>query len=64
MYLVEMYAREKYIKMYLDYTNNFLTVEKFAEHYQITIEEAQKSIEKGKQAHYKGSGVLGNDPSL
>lgn len=48
MYLVEMYAKEKYRKMYLDYVNNFLTVEKFAEHYQIPVEKAKIIINTGK----------------
>jgi len=48
--------------MYLDYVNNFLTVAKFAEHYQITEKKAIEIINKGKQEHYRGSGVLGNEP--
>ena len=34
-------------KLYLDFINNFLTVEKFAEYYQLTIEEANFIIEYG-----------------
>jgi hypothetical protein len=48
MSLIDMYARQKYINMYLDYVNNFLTVEKFAEHYQITTEKAQTILSIGK----------------
>ncbi len=39
--------------IYLDYLNNFLTVEKFASHYNITIDEANKLIEEGKIIHEK-----------
>jgi len=35
-------------KMYLDYVNNFLTVKKFAEHYNISVDKANRIIEKGK----------------
>jgi hypothetical protein len=34
--------------MYLDYVNNFLTVERFAEYYDLTIEEANLIIDKGR----------------
>lgn len=36
---------------YLDYVNNFLTVEKFAEHYNLTEQEANRTITDGEQAH-------------
>ena len=36
-------------EMYLDYVNNFLTVEKFAEHYGITEEKANEIIEEGSR---------------
>lgn len=35
-------------EMYFDYVNNFLTVEKFAEHYQITIQEAERIITENR----------------
>ncbi len=38
-------------QMYLDYVNNFLTVEKFAEHYNISNNEANKVIIAGELAH-------------
>ena len=34
--------------MYLDYVNNFLTVEKFAEYYNISVNEAINIIELGR----------------
>ena len=36
-------------KMYLDWVNNFLTVSAFAEHYEITKEEAIEIIEWGRR---------------
>lgn len=36
-------------KMYLDYVNNFLSVDKFAEHYGITKKQAISIINKGKK---------------
>lgn len=51
MYLIEMYVQKKYEKMYLDYVNNFLTVEKFAEHYNMTVERAKEIINIGRNFH-------------
>lgn len=39
---------DKHIEMYLDYWNNFLTVERFAEYHNITKEQANHIIKKGK----------------
>lgn len=41
-------AMDKHIEMYLDYWNNFLTVERFAEYHNITKEQANDIINKGK----------------
>ncbi len=38
----------KMLKMYIDYVNNFLSVDRFAEHYGITIEVAKSTIARGK----------------
>jgi len=38
---------DKHIEMYLDYRNNFLTVERFAEYHNITKEQANDIINKG-----------------
>ena len=35
--------------MFLDYFNNYLTIEKFAEHYNISVELAQKIIDEGRE---------------
>lgn len=39
---------QKFSEMYLDYVNNFLTVEKFADHYGITVEHAQQIVDAGR----------------
>lgn len=36
------------IEMYLDYLNNYLTVEVFAEHYGMTVEDADKLLSVGR----------------
>ena len=35
-------------RMYLDWCNNFLTIEKFAEHYNLSIKYAAEIIIKGR----------------
>ena len=44
-------AIQKIHEMYLDYFNNFVTVERFAEYYGITETEAFAVIEAGKRIH-------------
>lgn len=36
-------------RLYLDYVNNFLTVERFAEYYQISEEYASAIIKEGRK---------------
>lgn len=37
--------------MYLDWVNNFLTVEKFAEYYTLSVKDALVVIERGRKLH-------------
>jgi len=37
--------------IYLDWFNNFLTVDRFAEHYGMTPDAASELIESGRRAH-------------
>lgn len=37
-------------QMYLDYFNNFLTVEAFAIHYQVSIDDAKRLISEQRDA--------------
>ena len=43
-----MIIREKLINDYLDYVNNYLTIDKFAEHRGLYVHEAQLMIKLGK----------------
>jgi len=47
--MLQLLTSEQKIKMYLDYANNFLTVEKFAEHYGIGEILATDIIFQGRQ---------------
>ena len=40
-------------KAYLDYVNNFITVDAFATHYEITTEQAHKVINEGRNLQNK-----------
>ena len=42
-----------YINLFLDWANNFLTVERFAEHYSLTDIEANHIIDKGRALNQK-----------
>lgn len=39
---------DEFVTMYLDWVNNFLTVPCFAEHYRISVEDAQIIIDIGR----------------
>ena len=39
--------------MYLDYVNNFLSVDKFAEYYELSGSQAQAIIEQGRTINNK-----------
>ena len=39
---------------YLDWVNNYLTVDKIAEHNEITVEDAELFIELGRSYHEEG----------
>lgn len=47
------YSAETILKMYLDYVNNFLTVERFAEFYGIRIGTANMIIKVGRMMNEK-----------
>ena len=36
-------------RLYLDWFNNFLTIERFAEYYNMTVEQAEKIIKVGRK---------------
>ena len=39
----------KILEMYLDYVNNFLSVDFFAEYYSISVDEANRVINEGRK---------------
>ena len=39
--------------IFMDWFNNFLTVERFAERHNLKIEEARKAIDSGREIHDK-----------
>jgi hypothetical protein len=41
-----------YEKLYLDYFNNFLTVERFAEYYELDVITAQNVINEGRKINH------------
>ena len=47
------YTEEQKEAMYLDYFNNYLTVDLFAEHHQITKEEADCILASGRTLNHK-----------
>jgi hypothetical protein len=47
------YAYDKYEELYLDYVNDFLTVERFANYYGMSKEYANHVIEIGRKLNNK-----------
>ena len=47
----EKYTEETLVKIYLDWVNNFLTVERYAEYYGIDKDEALWTIAEGRDLH-------------
>jgi hypothetical protein len=41
--------KEQLVQMYLDWVNNYLTVEVFAEHYGLSVPTAQAMIDLGRE---------------
>lgn len=49
--LRKLYSNSKLKEMYLDYVNNFITVDKFSCHYDLKYTEALHVINLGKSIH-------------
>ena len=43
------YDKSRWPELYLDWVNNFLTIEHFAEHYSMTVEHAKEIIEHERE---------------
>ena len=39
---------DQFVTLYIDYVNNFITVERFAEYYAIDVDSAQKILDCGR----------------
>jgi hypothetical protein len=48
-----MITRDQLSREYLDYINNYLTMEKFAEHRGLHLEEAKLLVQLGKESFEK-----------
>lgn len=48
---MQTYTQTELQTLFLDWYNNFLSVIKFAEHYNFTTDEALDIIERGRIAH-------------
>ena len=48
-----MTSREKIEGLYMDWFNNFLTVDRFAEYYGLTVEQASRVINTGRALNHK-----------
>jgi hypothetical protein len=45
------YIKEVIIRFYVEYVNNFLTIERMAEYFEMTIEDCRYLVELGKKYH-------------
>lgn len=45
---MKKYTKKDYVKLYLDYLNNFITLKGFSNYYGLSEKQAEKIIEKGK----------------
>lgn len=54
--------KTKLHNLYLDYFNNFLTTEAFAEHYSLSLDRAVRILRVGKAINYKQVGWYWVDP--
>ncbi len=50
--------KKKLIELYLDWVNHFLTVDRLAEYYEITVDEANVLIEMGRKYHEENVKLL------
>lgn len=50
--------KKKLIEFYLDWVNNFLTIQRMAEHYGLTISDTMALIEMGRVYHEESVELL------
>lgn len=49
------------IDFYLDYFNNYLTVEKIAEHHGLDVDDAKALISMGRYMHHRHVGTMNSE---
>tara|TARA_R110000851_G_scaffold86723_3_gene188846 strand:- start:1535 stop:1723 length:189 start_codon:yes stop_codon:yes gene_type:complete len=49
------------IDFYLDWFNNYLTVEKIAEHHGLDVDDAKALISMGRHMHYRHVEMMNNE---
>jgi hypothetical protein len=49
-------TRENLENLFIDYWSNFLTVDRFAEYYELTIDQACSIISRGRVIFYSNNG--------
>lgn len=54
-------ANEYLRELYLDYVNNYLTVDKFAEHHELHSTDARRLLSLGKILHEDYVRMINND---
>mgnify|MGYP000029218262 CR=1 FL=1 len=47
------FTKQMYEEMYLDYFNNFISTERFAEHYDLSMNEAKTIIIVGRKINHE-----------
>ena len=47
-----MFIKDFLIEIYLEYANNYLTVEKFAEHQELNVKDIEYFINLGKKIYH------------
>jgi hypothetical protein len=50
-----MVGQQVLADLYLDYSNNYISVEAFARAHHLQVEHAEKLIELGREVHNRGS---------
>ena len=59
MKTLNMTANKYFRAAFLDYFNNYLTIEKYAEHNEISIEDATNLIDAGRKYHEQYAKLCG-----
>lgn len=53
-----MMALDEFVKLYLSYVNDFITIERFAEYYNLTLDKANFIVSTGRSISYFNEGKI------